>query len=209
MSRIMEQGGYIPVSKKLGIPVDDSAFRASASPPVPRPVFANRDLSARVALGSALEDRLDTAADMPSSSVTVGGEGAQRFFSSLSRPVPSGEQLAARNRNVAVPIVDAVVAEGELLSLSAGMRLSLIALAALWAIGFGHASTGVVGAQAVNISKGVASGLSVAHFALGVYAGALVAPKLRRSAPLWFVKVLLSGPVGLSALKALGPIGEE
>jgi len=205
ISRIMDAGGYIEVSRRLDLPVDESKFVASppASTVFGKPLFDEKDENASLAIGRDLEARLEQIEDVDMSSVDVGGVGSRPQRTRASTTVPSGEQLRWENENMTVPVVDEPIPEGELFALTTGMRLGFLALVALSAVGFGRTSVGLVAPEVVDACKGLACGLATAHVVLSVYAGSMVAPKLDRNALLWSLKVLLSGPIGLSTLRAL------
>lgn len=104
------------------------------------------------------------------------------------------------------PVVDQRVPEGERFVLPAGMRIGMLGWLVAISIGFGRTSQHLMPQTTITASQSVAGVLTVAHFVLGAYVGVVLAPQLRRNPALWFVKVLLAGPVGLRYLRALGSL---
>jgi hypothetical protein len=127
-------------------------------------------------------------------------------------PVMTTEELAAIGQNVAT-VVDKPVAKGEKLTLDGSMRVGTIALVASTALGFGHATsspagTALLSSHVINAAQALACGLSVVHVVLAVYTALVLAPSLSRDPALWTFKVLLSGPMGLVAIRKLGQIAD-
>lgn len=206
ISRIMSFGGYIHVSTRLDIPVDESQFipPAPVFDPNQESVFEKFDTGASLSLGRDLEAKLEsldqlsrTSGDASNSRTMTAPEGKDRD------DVPSGEEIRRENERILPPVVDAVVPEGERVVLTAGMRFGMVLLAVLFAIGFGRSSSGVISEDAIVVCRAIASTLGVTHLFVAVYAGFWLAPRLKRNPTVWSLKVLLGGPLGFRYLRSL------
>ncbi|CAN8063287.1 unnamed protein product [Agarophyton chilense] len=206
VSRVIDAGGYIEVSRRLGIPVDNREF---VTPPNIStngsfaPFLKSEDEGTSIVFGSSLEDRMKSMAESGK------GSGISKSITSLSNArtidtVPSAVELIKQNERIAPPVVDEPLIEGENLSFTILMRLGLLSLTTITAIGFGKASNGVVSPSIINASKSAASGLTFGHLLLALYSALLVAPRMRRNSTLWFIKVLLGGPLAVVELRSLG-----
>lgn len=209
ISRIMEHGGYLEVSRRLEIPVDESDF----IPPPPirdlnKSLFRSEDDSPSLLLGRDLEARLGAVEQVIEDSKAAenslaSSEGRRR---ASRQEVPTGEELRLANEQLVPPVVDEPVPEGELFALTASMRLGMLVLAAVTAVGFGRASPGVISQETITTFRSMAGALGVAHLLVSVYAGGVLAAQYNRNRFLWSVKVLLSGPIGLKYLRSLGSL---
>lgn len=209
VSRIMEQGGYLEVSRRLGLAVDETTF--ILPPPVVNSgqwdfnadvdeasVVVGRDLEAKL---SAAEEALNGSKD-GAGAPSVAGNNRR----ALRAGVPTAQDLRAASERLVPPVTDEVVPDGERFVLSARMRAGIVILAAVTAAGFGRASTGLVGADAIETLRLVAEALGLAHVVVAVYAGGVLAAQYKRNRVLWSAKLLLSGPLGLPDLKSLGSL---
>lgn len=208
-SRILENGGYIDVSRRLGIPVDETDF-------VPPPVITapsslelqTQDPGASLVLGRDLEARLATV-EQVLKSPTEADDGVSSARISRSRPnddVPTAEELRLANESLVPPVQDLPIPEGERLTLSTQMRVGTLIWTAAVALGFGRTSPAVLPESSIQLCQSVAEALTVAHLVVAAYVAAVLAPQLNRNRALWFFKLLLSGPIGLKDLRALGPL---
>lgn len=212
VSRIMDAGGYIQVSQRLGIPLEErftktlpatSAFDSQPS------LSNNFDYDASIAIGKALEERLDTIEDVVKDTKPGEKGTAMRYVNAVNTDrVPSAEQIIRQNESYAPPIVDEYVPEGERMNLSFPMRIGMLSLVVSIALGFGRASQGIISEDIIQLCQRITGGLAVAHVMVGLYGGFVVAPSLRRNSLLWAAKVVLSGPLGLRELRKLGTIEE-
>lgn len=209
ISRIMDHGGYLEVSRRLGIPVDESTF--ILPPPVRDPnksLFRSEDDRASLLLGRDLESRFGAVEQgvdgSKASDNSLASSGGRRAAS--RQEVPTGEELRLANEKLAPSVVDKPVPEGERFTLTASMRLGMLVLAGVTAVGFGRASPGVVNQETITTCRVIAEALGVAHLLVGVYGGGVLAAQYSRNRFLWSAKVLLSGPIGLRYLRSLGSL---
>lgn len=204
VERMIDIGGYPAALALVGVetpPLPDDI------PPVPVRVFNPPEVTGGIALGAKLDDLLNAPIPPPSTTRSRKRAPCPRAV----ERVPSAEELARGVQEAAArpsPVVDKPVPPGERLVLSGTMRAGLLALVAVSAVGFGRASVGVVDPAAVEACKGVAAVLYAVHSALAVYAAFEARFRMRRSGPLWFFKVLLSGPAGFVALRRLDVLDE-
>lgn len=208
MSGIIKFGGYAGIAERMGL--DASLFMPPLSPAKSKafPGFYQSDDGAALALGRDLDARLDSIESVDKTNTN----GKQRAYNTVSRvtdDVPSAQQLLLQNEKMAPRIVDKAVPLGETFALSAEMRIGLLMLTTVATLGFGRASVDLLSGDVQAICQSLTYGLTVAHVSLAFYTVARLAPKLERDRALWFVKVLLSGPLGVRSLRALGPIGSE
>jgi hypothetical protein len=219
---IMNNGGYIAVSRALGIRVDNtySTYRPPRRPEELPSMFSKADGAGTLALGAGLDQRLnvDVASIKPMpplvpETATVSGNEAYVSVRSgelpyIPEPVPTAEEVAAIGRDIVI-VVDDVVEEGERLALTPLMRVGTLLLVVTAALGYGRASSGLLESGVLEALRAGSAALAVGHALLAVYAAAVVAPKFKRSAAVWGLKVLLSGPAGISSLKQYGPLRRE
>lgn len=211
ISRIMDNGGYIQVSRRLGIPVQESDF--IPPPPVVKPAQLTLKNSleegAALAIGKDLEARLDSVEDVIKNMTQTGNNSLRLSAKSTSRPadnVPSAEQLLMDNEKFVPPIIDQPVAVGERFVLPASMRVGMLSWLIIISVGFGRTSQHLIPEGIVAACQSVAGALIVGHFVVGTYAGFVLAPQLKRNPVLWFFKVLLAGPIGVQYLRLLGSL---
>jgi hypothetical protein len=216
IDRIMAAGGHLSVSRRLGIRVDDSceSYRAPRRPEELPSFFAGLAEEAQsgpgLALGAGLDARLgaDVSGLRPAAAASAGEAGATARSGPLSArpaPVPSAEEVAAIGRDIVV-VVDEPVPAGERLALDAGMRAGTLLLVLAASVGYGRASAGVVDGRVADALRAGSAALALGHVGLAAYAAAVLAPRLGRSAPVWALKVLLSGAPGLASLRRFGPL---
>lgn len=204
ISRIMDAGGYITVSEKLGVPVDESQF----IPPPPtfsaaKLLDADDDYNASLAIGRDLEARLGSIEEVIKNTTDSGEPRRAESKASLFDDVPSGEELRRRNEAILPMVTDRPIPIGESFTLTPAVRIGILTLAGLSAIGFGKASQGNIADELVSTCRSLSQGLLIAHVFLGIYAGAVLAPQKRRNPSLWFAKVILGGPLGIRYLRGL------
>lgn len=209
VSRIMDAGGYIEVSQRMGIPVDESQF---VPPPktlqtTTEPLFQTEEQGASIAVGQSLEDKLNNIEDAMKTDSRPSGDKTRGYV--RMDDVPSADELIAQNQQISPRIVDKQPIEGEDLFLTTPIRLGLLTLASFAAIGFGRASDAVVSSDVVSLCRSIAAGLACVHCILGTYVALILAPGMKRSPSLWFVKVLLGGPLAVSQLRALKNLGNS
>lgn len=207
ISRIMEHGGYLQVSRRLGVPVDESNFISPPSVPIPNTsLFNQEDGKPSLVMGRDLEARLGTVGQVIEDSKVSGNALSSSQRRALRAGVPSGQELRSASEQFIPPVTDEPLPKGERFSLTASMRLGMVLLAAVTAVGFGRASSGVVNEDTIATCRLMAEALAVAHLAVGIYAGGVLAARYNRSRLLWSAKVLLSGPLGLQHLRSLGSL---
>ncbi|KAI0564787.1 hypothetical protein FGB62_23g232 [Gracilaria domingensis] len=205
VSRIVDAGGYIEVSKWLGVPVDETQF---VPPPEVsegerfEPFSKPDDQRASIAIGRSLEERMKSIDEL------ANRDEPSKFViqpPNLSRieEVPSAAELVEQNNRIAPRVVDEPSIEGENLSLTIPMRLGLLTLTIVTALGFGKTSSFVMSSDVISTSQSVAGGLTLAHSLLAFYCALVVAPRMNRSSILWFIKVLLGGPLAVVELRSL------
>jgi hypothetical protein len=206
---IMNAGGYISVSKRLGIPVDESYLESTPSEASSVKFDKGKDELGSLALGRGLEDRLSATAAAESSGASVS------FMQSTSsreykgpEPVLDSASIAAIGKDI-VEIRDDPGPNGERMSLDNKMRVGTILMVACSALAYGHASTRIFELTSIQTAKILAGSLISLHVALAAFAAAIVAPSLSRDKALWGVKVLLSGPLGLLTLYNLGDVNSN
>eukprot|EP00177_Eucheuma_denticulatum_P003263 GFKZ01005898.1.p1 GENE.GFKZ01005898.1~~GFKZ01005898.1.p1 ORF type:complete len:316 (+),score=26.35 GFKZ01005898.1:124-1071(+) len=208
-SRILENGGYIYVSKRLGIPVDETDF-------VPPPVITapnslelqTQDPGASLVIGRDLEARLASVEQVLKNTTEANGRLSSDRIS-RSRPnddVPTAEELRLTNEKLNPPVQDIPVPEGERLTLSGQMRVGTLIWTTAIALGFGRTSPAVLPETIIQLCQSLAEALTVAHLVVAGYGAAVLASQMKRNRALWFFKLLLSGPIGLRDLRALGPL---
>lgn len=208
MSGIIKYGGYARIAEKLNL--DTSLFipPLQAAKSKSFPDFYKSEDGAKLSLGRDLDARLDTI-----DSVNSGEDHSsqQAFSGGMNRnrdidDVPSAEQLRQQKEQFTPRIVDEIVPPGETLSLSGEMRLGILFISVIAALGFGHSSVGLLDLRVLATCQALAFGLMVAHAGLAVYSAVSLAPNLGRDPTIWFAKVLLSGPLGVRTLRMFGPI---
>ena len=206
--RIMDAGGYIEVSQRLGVSVYESNF---IKPPsvTQFPPLVSAQQSSSLALGQNLEKKLETVEQAIQEGKDRSLDLSATERRSSFREVPSADDLVRQNDAILPPPADEVVPEGERFTFTLPMRIGLLALVATASAGYGRSSHGVLDEDIVALCRNVVIGLGFAHLLLGIYAGLLLAPKQNRSAPLWFAKILLSGPVGVSYMRSLGTVSDD
>lgn len=215
VEEIMDAGGYISVSEKLGIRVDTS-YASYKPPPLPSDLpslFSPEEDAGSLALGAGLSARLDVDVNSlppakPLVDRAVSSERRSGNLYSGPDPVPSADVVASIGKDV-VDVRDEVVPQGERLTLDVSMRAGTLLLVATAAGGFGHASHEVLDANFAGALRAISESLIVAHVFLACYASASLAPKLGRNGVVWGIKVLLSGPLGISSLKRCGAIDKS
>lgn len=212
VSRIMDAGGYIEVSKRVGAPVDESRYSLLPSVSVfdtASQFVKSDDFNASLAIGENLEKKFENIDHMNQNSK---GSVSPMKTSRVVRPshdVLSGEELVRQNESLPNAIVDEKIAEGERLTLTATMRIGLLMLTGTSAAGFGRASVGVVDHTTIVWFQAIASALVFAHVTLAIYAALILAPQRNRNPYIWFTKVILSGPIGLTHMRSLAQLKKE
>ncbi|PXF42261.1 hypothetical protein BWQ96_07980 [Gracilariopsis chorda] len=209
ISRIMNAGGYIEVSKRMGIPVDESQFV-----PTPKtferttePLFQAEEQGASIAVGRNLEDKLNTIEDSMRKESRASRDKTRGYV--RMDDVPSADELIAQNQQIAPRVVDKQPIEGEDLFLTTPIRLGLLTMASFAALGFGRGSHTVVSVEIISLCRYIAAGLACAHCILGLYVVLILAPEMKRSSSLWFVKVILGGPLAVSQLRSMKSLGDS
>lgn len=208
VSRIMEAGGYIEVSRRLNLPVDEKEF----IPPPPsfsnalESTFTKVDPGASLAIGRDLEARMEAFGRQPQGSSRASRSSSAVKSRKQTDNVPSAEQLQQQNERIIPPVVDDRIPEGERFVLTGSMRVGMLILSGLCSVGFGQSSPAVLSEDAIAVCQAMAGALACAHVVVALYAGLVLAPKLKRGPGLWFFKALLSGPLGLQYLRSLGPL---
>jgi hypothetical protein len=211
---IMNAGGYISVSGRLGLPVD-GAFLEYKPPltfeEIPS-VFTRVDdgsTGPAVSLGFRKEERL-AETTFSKFTRTLDGDRDGSILKQFAgpEPVPSAEEIAEIGKSIVI-VKDKAVPEGERLTMDVSMRAGMILMVASTVLGFGHATNSPAGIAllsppVVSAAQSIACGLSVIHFFLAGYTAFSLAPSLERNAPLWAFKVILAGPSGVVALRKLG-----
>lgn len=205
VSPIMDAGGYIAVSERLGIPVEESQFISATintENKVPQQLFLQEDRGASLAIGSSLESKLsDIDEVMKEEDTSTSNQMISK--SAIREQVPSGADLVILNRQLEPPPVAERAAEGETMALTAPLRLGILTLAVVATLGFGKTSTGIISSEFVTICRSVTVVLSCAHLLLAFYAGTSTAPQMNRNAFVWFVKVLLGGPLSFNEMRSM------
>lgn len=216
---IMAAGGYISVSRQLGIRVDDaySTYRPPRRPEELPSVFSKADDGGSLALGAGRAARLNVdvssitpreplgEASVPSAPSEADMSVRSGVLPYAPAPVPTAEEVASIGKDIVV-VVDKVVPEGERLALTASMRAGTLLLVGASAAGFGHASRGLLDSRALDALQSGSVALGVGHVILAIYAAAILAPSFNRSAAVWGLKVFLSGPAGVVSLRQYGPL---
>jgi hypothetical protein len=202
---IMNAGGYISVSKRLGIAVDESVLTLTPSE-TRSSVFDSDTLTpGSLALGRGREARLSAEIGSGTSSADDLSNFSGRRLYSGPQPVIDPTEMAAIGKNI-IDIRDDPISPGERLALDTRMRVGTIFLVACSALAYGHASNGVFNAADIHAGKTFACVLLGVHVACSVLTATVIAPSLGRNRSLWAFKVLLSGPLGLASLQNLGEV---
>jgi hypothetical protein len=202
---IMNAGGYISVSKRLGIPVDESFLNVKPSEKTRATVFDEKLTPGSLALGRGREDRLSAAIGTGSSSTdTLSNLPDSRLYSG-PQPVIDPSEMAAIGKNI-VEVRDDPIPQGERLALDTRMRAGTLILVACSALAYGSASNRVFDATYIHAGKTFTSLLVSVHVVSSILTAAVIAPSLGRNRYLWAFKVLLSGPLGLASLQNLGEV---
>lgn len=210
LSALVKLGGSAVVAKRLGL--QPSTFIATVSNPSAFPPFNEQDNGVALTIGRDLETRLETAASnfMPSktndeSDLSLSGSSVSRKRKRVLEAVPSAEELLKQreqSQNISSDVVP-VRPDDETMTLTPSIRVGLLTLAATAALGFGRVSQQVFDSSIIHVCQGIAYGLLVAHISLAFYSASVLAPKLKRSSSLWFLKTLLGGPFALRILRKL------
>lgn len=208
ISRIMEHGGYLQVSNRLGIPVDESNFiPPPTAPESNKSLFNSEDVKSSLVVGRDLEERLGTVEKVIEESKISGNSlSSSQQRRAIRAGVPSPQDLKRASDQLLPPVTDEPVPKGERFVLTASMRLGMLLLAAVTAVGFGRASSGVVGNDLIATCRLMAEALGISHLVVAIYAGGVLAAQYNRNRIIWSAKLLLSGPLGLQYLRALGPL---
>lgn len=190
VQRMMTHGGFPTVLAALGEevplnaePTKESKRKVLFSPAVP---------ASRLALGAGLEERLSASTSSTNNSARL----AARVR--VEDDVLSGAQLAAEASVVAKKNTETESAS-ELLTLDGRMRACALVVIGVSALGYGHASVGVIPDNITSVCRIAADILCVTHVALGVCTAILGARK-QRSAGVWAVKGVLGGAAALAVL---------
>ena len=211
VSPIMDAGGYLEVSKRLGVPVDRKYTEVVA----PTSAFDSQPqldtgvtFNASIAIGQTLEDKLGTIEDVVRNA-TKGERNSSDMRVSRSATadqVPSAEELMRQNEQIVPPVVDDFLPEGERFVLTFRLRVGLVALVLATSLGFGNASAGVIDGNIVLLMQKVSEALLITHGVVAIYGAVFIARGLNRNTSLWFAKLLLGGPLGLGELRQLGSV---
>ena len=208
----MEYGGYLAVSKRLGVRIRPSAPPA---PPPSGPVLAGDEPPELIVSlsSSAREEKLSARVDGPS----VSSQSAVQRKPGASRPIADAVSPVAPVRTAPLPLGEvsqtptgAGPGVGRLLRLDGRQRLGLGALSTLLALGYGRGSVDVLPDDAANALRLAAAAVLLGHVVMGAYAAALAAGGPARAesgagpgAPVfWFTKVALTGAGGLREARA-------
>lgn len=209
IAAILSAGGSVFVSNELGLPME--LFTPPLQPVESKtfPDFIQVDDELSLTLGKDLDERLSTIDKLPSSSGRTVPLSPRTDLTIVQVDVLTAKELRDYNDSISPAIVDEVVSPGERLTLTTSMRVGLLLTTLSSALAYGKASAGVVDANVVAALKPTSAGLVLAHVILACYAAISLAPSRNRSSYVWFIKVLLSGPLGLRALRALEPLDSK
>lgn len=205
MNGIIKYGGSSTVAQRMGINISLFIPPLELAQSKTFPDFIKPETEASIAIGTNLNARLDSIADIDTikPSVVESTESQQRTMRKQQQQrdnVPSTEELIEQNKAIVPPIVDDVIPEGETLALSPVMRLAVVAAFVFIALGYGKASIQVFELQTIELFKGVGNGLIILNSIFAVYAS-VAARKKGRDPIIWFVKALLAGIFALKSLQ--------
>lgn len=207
MSGVIRHGGSIRVAQRMGIEPILFVPPLQAVESKTFPDFYKTETGASLALGRDLDVRLDAINTLKNNKENATQvENVKNYARRVGDRVPSAEELVQQSKRIVPPVVDDVTPTGETLALSTAMRVGVVIIATVTALGYGRTSSGIFDIHTQLACRSLANGLLAAHVILAAYVAVLMAPQLHRSSTLWLVKVLLSGPLGFRALRALGPV---
>jgi len=210
---IMAAGGYLAISRELGISIE-----RRRPPPSPAPVLAaDEEIQGGLALGGALDDKLAQASSTrgrksdPSASSSVeaprvrGMPEAPQVYTNVGKRarIAIGEEEAEEE--------EAIIQEFFLLNL-AQRGYSLLGASVL-AIGWGHATIEAIAAgwmsqTAQEVASNLALVVVVSNVACMAFSIRLAMDK-QRSVMIWFLKCFMSGPTALAELFHSPGLGDD
>ncbi|KAG5182434.1 hypothetical protein JKP88DRAFT_348878 [Tribonema minus] len=223
---IMNAGGYIAVSNRLGVHVTPksrrrrAAFAPGEEPKLLRPSDAKEGF---LALGSALDERMEAAAAaapqraaersarlFEKQALMDADERAARRDAAEAAPVyrrAAPEVVAARAAaDAAADAADAAALPRERIGLSALQRAYVLATAVSAAVGFGRGTPAAVDVglpeAAVQAAAAVGFALLLANAGSAVLS-ARMASRGGRGVVHWALKGALAGPVSVAELRGL------
>lgn len=208
VQQIADSGGYTYVSRKLGIPLDTGFLDNSRREQELQERFMfnkSDDDSGALALGAGREARIQSGLkDMPVLKAQSAVENDVPVSAlSQDNAVPAMQDLSVVGKD-ATKVQDKSAPPGERIVMDARMRIGLLLLVMSTCVGWGTASAEVLSNEKVELFQSVSIALLLLHIALAPYVYFVLAPQVKRSAPLWTLKVLLCGPLGVVSMRKLG-----
>lgn len=209
MNGIIKYGGSSTVAVRMGLSISLFVPPLELAQSKTFPDFIKPETKASIAIGTSLNDRLDSIVDIDTSKSSIKSAQSQRTpLRKQQDNVPSAEELIEQNKAIVPPIVDDVIPEGETLALSPVMRLAVVAVFVFIAFGYGKASSQVFEVQTIELFKGVGNGLIILNSMFAVY-GSIAARKKGRDPIIWFVKPFLAGIFALKSLQSLDSLDDN
>ena len=225
---IVELGGYVAVSKAVGVPIAKLTARKKAK-------FGSLmidDEPLGLTLGSALDDELSKAAEKPAAGEAAAGAGAGSGDGARSNAAAMGATASATTTSVrlgmpeapkvipnAAPrgpdgefIQPAPVMAPETFEFGALQRIYLVAFAASSAFAWGHATDQAIAygvPEDLRFYTRVLSALLVVANVASTVGCSKLATDRERGVVLWGFKGLLGGPAALLELNGMGPRESE
>lgn len=212
MNGIIKFGGSSTVAERMGLNISLFVPPLELAQSKAFPDFIKPETETSIAIGTNLNARLDSIANIDTTKPAVESTQSQRTLRKQQQQqrdnVPSAEELIEQNKAIVPPIVDDIIPEGETLALSPVMRLAVVAAFIFIAFGYGKASNQVFEPQAIELFKGVGNGLIILNSIFAVY-GSVAARNKGRDPIIWFVKTLLAGIFALKSLQSLEPLDDD
>mmetsp|Transcript_65835 Transcript_65835/g.109423 ORF Transcript_65835/g.109423 Transcript_65835/m.109423 type:complete len:289 (+) Transcript_65835:20-886(+) len=197
----MIHGGYVRVSEQLGVPVRLATPKEKTRPPR---FLQIEDERGAIALSRfSKEARLSKSANESALSTSTSRE---RNFDATVEPRPF--VAGTVNGPTVVKHVEAEWSLARFVQLNGVQRISVMMLVCTLAAGFGKSSTQVLDGSTVAALQSGSLALLLAHTLIAAYGTTLVSRSSGTAfnkpigpAPLWFVKLLLTGAGGLQEVR--------
>jgi len=201
---ILDMGGYVKVSKILGIETTPSPVKVKVELSLLGP-----EETPGVSLGSSLEERLSEAAFKKGREAGSSGDIKARQGMPVAPSIIANVKVKSENDDNEEQLTRII----QPFELSALQRTYAIFAAAIISLGWGHASADAVARDMISsaipdICRDISAGIIVGNV-LSAVLSIRNAIEKQRQVPLWVFKSILAGPASFFELQTLGPIENE